>query len=283
MSPTVSVLIPCYNAKATIVETIEGLLAQTIEDWECILVSDDGTSYLDYLAGQGIRDARLSEHPERTQATGTVAPRNRGMSLVEGAYVADLDADDIWKPTRLERLLPLAEEHGCVQDVLECFSEDGVIGWSGTPDGSAELLAPEGVLSLDFPFHLIVRRELAGAIWSPYDSWVPDVVRTLRFAADKPVCWLHEPLLRYRVSGASMSQSLDGSVRIDRAYADILSDLDAPGAYGLSDAARHVAGQGVRRKQALNRRYMEAVSDLSDPPPFLAWILANGFSGVAVS
>ena len=131
MSPKVSVLIPCYNAEATIAETVEGLLAQTVTDWECILVSDDGTSYLDHLVACGIRDDRLIEHPERSHGTGTVAPRNRGMALVRGAYVADLDADDIWKPTRLERLLPLAEQHGCVQDILECFSDDGVIGWSG--------------------------------------------------------------------------------------------------------------------------------------------------------
>ena len=283
MLPAVSVLIPCYNAQATIVEAIDGLLAQTVEDWECILVSDDGTSYLDLLADHGIRDARLIEHPERTRATGTVAPRNRGMSLVTGACVADLDADDVWKPTRLERLIPLAQQHGCVQDVLECFSEDGVIGWSGAPDGSADLLTPQGVLSFDFPFHLVVRRDVAGAVWSPYDSWVPDVVRTLRFAAENPVCWLHEPLLRYRVSGASMSQSLDGSAKIDGAYADVLSDLDVPGAYGLSDADRQVAGEGFRRKQALNQRYMEVASGVSDPPPFLAWILANGLSGVVVS
>ena len=108
---------------------------------------------------------------------------------------------------------------------------------------------------------------MAGAVWSPYDSWVPDVVRTLRFAAENPVCWLHDPLLRYRVSGASMSQSLDGSAKIDGAYADVLSDLDVPGAYGLSDAARQVAGEGFRRKQALNQRYMEAASGVSDPPP----------------
>jgi len=283
MSPTVSVLIPCYNAQATIVETIESLLAQTIEDWECILVSDDGTSYVAHLAEHGIRDARLIEHPERSNRTGTVAPRNRGMSLVRGDYIADLDADDIWKPTRLERLLPLAEEHGCVQDLLECFSQDGVIGWSGAPDGSAELLTPQGVLGFDFPFHLVVRRDLTGAVWSRYDNWVPDVVRTVRFAADKPVCWLHEPLLRYRVSGASMSQSLDGAAKIDQAYGDILSDLDQPDAYGLSDTDRHIAGQGFQRKRVLNQRYMEAVSHVSDPPPFLAWILKNGFSGVAVS
>ena len=283
MSPIVSVLIPCYHAQATIVETVEGLLAQTVEDWECILVSDDGTSYVDYLAERGIRDARLIEHPERTRRTGTVAPRNRGMSLVRGAYVADLDADDIWRPTRLERLVPLAEEHGCVQDILECFSEDRVIGWSGEPDGSIELLTAEGVLGVDFPFHLVVRRDLAGAIWSPYDSWVPDVLRTLRFATEKPVCRLHEPLLRYRVSSASMSQSLDGAAKIEAAYADVLSDLDLPGAYGLSDIDRRVAGEGFQRKRSLNLRYMEAVSDSADPPPFLAWILANGLSGVAVS
>ena len=136
--------------------------------------------------------------PERSYATGTVAPRNRGFSLVRGDFVADLDADDRWKPTRLERLLPLAEQHGCVQDILECFNGSGVMGYSGAPDGSGCLLDVAAVVTFDFPFHLVVRRDRAGTCWSAHDSWVPDVIRTMLLAAETPVCRLNEPLLEYR-------------------------------------------------------------------------------------
>jgi glycosyltransferase involved in cell wall biosynthesis len=281
MAPTVSIIIPCYRARATILETINGVLDQTLTDWECILVSDDGTSYLDFLLDNGVRDPRIVEHPERSDATGTVAPRNRGFSLVRGAYVADLDADDIWAPERLERLVPLAEQYGAVQDLLECFDENVVLGWSGPPDGNIGELTVQDVVAFDFPFHLVVRRDCTGALWSPHDSWIPDVIRTMLLAAVAPVAWLHAPLLRYRVSASSMSQSLAGSQKIDAAYDDALACLTDGDGYGLHPGDRRAAGPGIARKKALNQRYIREMEGVDTPLPFIAWALANGHAGAA--
>ena len=279
MAPTVSILIPCYQAKTTITETVEGVLNQTLSDWECILVSDDGTSYLDFLRKQGVSDPRIVEHPERSNATGTVAPRNRGFEMVRGEFVADLDADDIWKPERLERLIPLADQYGCVQDLLECFSEAGIMGFSGESDGSVTDLRVADVVSFDFPFHLVVRRDRAGALWSAHDSWVPDVIRTLLLTARSPGAWLHEPLLRYRVSSTSMSQSIDGSRKIDAAYDDVLQDLETTYGFELSEHDRAIAQRGIERKKTLNLRYIAEMEGEKTPVPFIIWVLANGHSG----
>lgn len=279
MPPAVSIIVPCYRAQATLPETIEGVLAQTAPDWECILVSDDGTSYLDFLTGLGIRDDRIVEIPQRTLATGTVAPRNRGFSMVRGGFVADLDCDDVWKPDRLEKLLPLADRHGCALDVLECFDRSGILGYSGPCDGAVRELGVADVVGFDFPFHPVVRRDRAGNIWSPHESRVPDVIRTMLLAAQAPVAWLGEPLLRYRVSGTSMSQSLDGSRRIDGAYGDIVDCLATGDGFGLDPEDRTAALAGIRRKRDLNRRYVKEAEKLSDPPPFIAWVLAEGHAG----
>lgn len=279
MPPVVSIIIPCYKAQDTIVEAIEGVLDQSMSDWECILVSDDGSSYLQHLEKLGITDPRIVEHPEPSCATGTVAPRNRGFAMARGNFIADLDADDIWKPTRLARLLPLAHQHGCAQDILECFDENGLIGFSGPPDGGESTLSVEDVVAFDFPFHLVVRRDLAGDAWSGYDSWVPDVIRTMRLADITTVRWLREPLLRYRVSAASMSQSLDGSRRIDQAYEEILSGLIEGHGFGLSKTNRKHASHGIARKRELNRRYIQEAEAASMPEPFISWILTRGLSG----
>ena len=53
MPPAASIIVPCYNCRETICETIDSVLAQTFTDWECILVSDDNTSYLDFLSWPG--------------------------------------------------------------------------------------------------------------------------------------------------------------------------------------------------------------------------------------
>ncbi len=260
-------------------EAIEGVLNQSMSDWECILVSDDGSSYLQHLEKLGIADPRIVEHPERSCATGTVAPRNRGFTIARGNFIADLDADDIWKPTRLARLLPLAQEYGCAQDILECFDEDGLIGFSGPPDGGDSPLSVENVVAFDFPFHLVVRRDLAGDTWSRYDSWVPDVIRTMHLADSASVRWLREPLLRYRVSTTSMSQSLDGSRRIDQAYEEILTGLSEKHGFGLSTPSRKHALHGITRKRELNRRYIQEAEAASIPEPFISWILTRGLSG----
>ena len=279
MPPTVSIIVPCYKSQGTIGDAINSVIAQSETDWECILVSDDGTSYLDALAEQGIRDERLTEHPVRSERTGTVAPRNRGFEIARGRFIADLDADDLWKPERLARLLPLARKHGSAQDVLECFDETGILGCSAVPDGSLGQLGVADVVAFDFPFHLVVDRSVAGECWSPFDSWAPDVIRTMRIAGGAPVAWLREPLLRYRISSGSMSQSAEGSRQIDRSYAEMLAELREGGAYGLSVEDRDAAIAGIERKRALNLRHIRLAEADGQTPPFLAWILSGGDHG----
>ena len=283
MQPAVSIIVPCYKCETTIEETIHGLLEQTETDWECILVSDDGKSYLEFLADKGIRDDRIVEHPERSCGTGTVAPRNRGFDLVRGRFIADLDSDDIWKPDRLSRLVPLADRFGCAQDVLECFDITGPIGCSGPIDGTEAALHPDDVLTFDFPFHLVVRRDVAGDCWSPYDSWVPDVIRAVRLAERAPIQWLRAPLLKYRVSTSSMSQSLDGAARIDAAYEDVLRALDEGDGYRLAGPTEEVMAHGIARKKALNLRYMAEMKANPHPIPFIAWVLDRGVLGEQAS
>jgi glycosyltransferase involved in cell wall biosynthesis len=278
-SPTVSIIVPCYRAQATIGATIASVLAQTFDDWECILVSDDGQSYLEILEGLGLSDRRIVEHPERSNQTGTVAPRNRGLPMARGSFVADLDADDLWAPDRLEQLVPHAHRHGWVQDVLECFTEASPIGFSGKPDGTVQQVSPTGILEFDFPFHTIVRRDLLDDQWFWHDSWVPDVLRAYWLACRTPMCWVRVPTLKYRVGAGSMSQSIDGSRKIDAAYDDILSELKNGGFNRIATSDRAACASGFERKRQLNLRYMDAVRNEPDPQPFLEWILDRRISG----
>lgn len=276
MAPAISIIIPCYRAQGTIAETVEAVLGQTVTDWECILVSDDGTSYLEHLNAAGIEDPRVIEHPERSEATGTVAPRNRGLALATGRFIADLDADDVWKPHRLERLLPVAERYGCAQDILECFDDGSILGLSDeNADGTVEALGVAEVTAMHFPFHLVVRRDRLGDLWSAYDSWAPDVIRTMLLASTSPIGFLREALLRYRVHPGSMSQSRAGAQKIDAAYEDILQRLEHGDGFGLAEMDCAAAINGVKQKRSLNLRYLSESENLRQPLPFLSWLLAR--------
>lgn len=98
--PLVSVVMPVYNAQATMRRSIESVLEQSHRNVELILVNDgskDGSPAImdDYAA----RDPRVvAIH----QANGGVAAaRNRGLQAARGSHVAFLDSDDWWTPDKL--------------------------------------------------------------------------------------------------------------------------------------------------------------------------------------
>jgi glycosyltransferase involved in cell wall biosynthesis len=98
--PTCSILMPAYNAARTIGAAIESVLAQTLSDFELIVV-DDGSG--DDTAAcvetfRSDRRVRLIRQPNRGQATA----RNNALAAASGVYVSLLDSDDLWLPRYLE-------------------------------------------------------------------------------------------------------------------------------------------------------------------------------------
>ncbi len=108
--PVVSVLLPTYNAQATLAATLESLRRQTLANWECLLCDDGST---DDTVGIGrahaANDARFVVIPR--EHTGLVATLNAGLPMCRAPYVARLDADDICRRERLEAQVRCLEQH----------------------------------------------------------------------------------------------------------------------------------------------------------------------------
>jgi glycosyltransferase involved in cell wall biosynthesis len=108
--PTVSVILPAYNAEATIVEAIESVRAQTYTDYELIAVDDGSTdrtgAILDGLAASWPA-MRVLHQSNR----GLAAARNAAVAQMRGQYIALLDADDVWLPEKLRRCMDFLAEH----------------------------------------------------------------------------------------------------------------------------------------------------------------------------
>ena len=110
--PLVSIVVPCYNAGAFLGGTLDAVLAQTFEDWECIVV-DDASS--DDSAGVLARYAAIDPRIRPLYQTvngGAAAARNAGLSAIRGRYLAFLDADDEWLPEKLAKQVAFARETG---------------------------------------------------------------------------------------------------------------------------------------------------------------------------
>jgi glycosyltransferase involved in cell wall biosynthesis len=96
-SPSVSVVIPAFNAEHCISEAIQSVLDQTYEISE-IIVADDGS--LDHTSevAAGFPKTRVIKRPNG----GPGAARNTGISAASGEWIAFLDSDDIWLPRKTE-------------------------------------------------------------------------------------------------------------------------------------------------------------------------------------
>lgn len=100
MNPLVSVIIPAYNAKRFIQETIDSVLNQEYSNFELIVVDDGSTDGLiDFILSFCQKDGRV--RCISLPNNGVSAARNTGFNHSRGSFLAFLDADDVWMPNNL--------------------------------------------------------------------------------------------------------------------------------------------------------------------------------------
>jgi len=125
--PKVSVIIPAYNAMRYLPETVESLLGQTFKDFEALIINDGSTDNIEEWFSK-IQDSRLQLISQVNQ--GQAKARNVGMQCAKGEYIAFLDADDLWVPTKLEKqvnMLDFNPEAGVVYTWVSGIDSNGVL------------------------------------------------------------------------------------------------------------------------------------------------------------
>ncbi|MEL7035897.1 MAG: glycosyltransferase [Cyanobacteria bacterium J06592_8] len=106
--PTISVIIPAYNAEKTIEKTIKSVCDQTFSDWELIVINDGSTDNTKDIVSQ-IKDDRILLFS--FENAGLPASRNRGVEKSSGEFVAFVDADDLWTSDKLELQLKALQDN----------------------------------------------------------------------------------------------------------------------------------------------------------------------------
>lgn len=117
-SPTVSVIMPAYNAERFIKETINSVIAQTYTDWELLVIDDFSTDSTCEIVDTFVASDERIHLIKNDKNLGVAETRNKGFDLCRGRYVALLDSDDMWLSNKLERQVELAEETGA--DIVYC-------------------------------------------------------------------------------------------------------------------------------------------------------------------
>jgi glycosyltransferase involved in cell wall biosynthesis len=217
--PLVSVVIPAFNAERTIDRTLASVRAQTHGDLEILVVNDgstDGTA--GRVRAQAAQDSRIRLIEQDNG--GVAAARNRGVCESRSAFVAPVDADDLWHPHKIARQLAVLErrpEVGLVATAYSVIDErDGVIAKVG------------GTLPTSVDFESLCRRNFIGngssammrrAVFERsggYDSSLrarggqgcEDLQLYLTIAEQADLLFIPEPLTAYRQGYATMS--MDG-------------------------------------------------------------------------
>jgi glycosyltransferase involved in cell wall biosynthesis len=213
--PLVSVLIPAWNAEATLAETLGSAAAQTHRNLEILIVDDGSTDRTAEIATEFCASddrARLISQENR----GVASARNCAIEEAKGEFIAPLDADDLWHPQKIERQ-------------LETFArgprEVGLVyGWYRLIDECGRVIAPlwspmiEGAafrehLKLNFACgsSCLFRRSAIGdlrysrALRDAGNGGCEDWLLQLQIAADHQIACTRVFLTDYRVSRGAMS------------------------------------------------------------------------------
>lgn len=105
-SPKISVVIPAYNAAKFLTRAVSSVQAQTVPPHEILIIDDGSTDHTAECAESLCGKIRVI----RQANGGPASARNHGIRVAEGDWIALLDADDAWLPTKLERQIPFTVE-----------------------------------------------------------------------------------------------------------------------------------------------------------------------------
>ncbi|MCW0016523.1 glycosyltransferase family 2 protein [Rhizobium sp. BT-226] len=129
-SPLVTIVIPAYNAEKTLVETLRSVSAQSYDKLEILVVDDgsrDGT--FDLARDYSLTDRRV--RVLRQDNGGVARARNHGVRKARGLYIAPVDADDVWHPSKielqLEAVLKFPDGNGVAYNWYAAIDENGII------------------------------------------------------------------------------------------------------------------------------------------------------------
>lgn len=280
----VSIIITCYNYGRYLPFCLESALSQTYENIEVVVVNDGSTDDTDDIMHKYVSNPRVRYI--RQDNAGQAHAKNTGIRNARGAFVAFLDADDIWDARKLEKQIPLFLDRtvGVVYSVSSYIDEGGQ---EVKIHGQEKYLVPRsGNVAKDLyldnfiPFSsAVVRRECldnAGLfdeslkMGIDWDLW-------LRISVHHAFAYVHEPLLRYRIGHTGqMSKNLEErqrcSDRIMRKFVGnnpgILSRRDLVRAESYTHCNRGYYYRSVDIRKS-NRHYCAALK--SNPTEWSAY------------
>jgi glycosyltransferase involved in cell wall biosynthesis len=265
----VSVVMAAKNYARFIREAIDSVRAQTRTDWELLVIDDGSSDDTPAVVGPYLSDSRVRYF--RSDTLGQPRAKNLGVALARGRFVAFLDADDAWEPTKLDKQLSLfdAPEVGVAFCARSLMDEEGRALPTRDPGAPPTGCVLPHMFTQNFVCFssCVVRREVFARVggfgpqWDlaiDYDFW-------LRVAAHYQFAHVNEKLVRYRTGHGNLSKRLRD--RVDTALS-IMHRAETR--YG---AAESVPPEVIAEGYASTCRTLGYVTRASEPREAVRWYL----------
>ncbi len=214
MSPKVSIIVPCYNQADYIRETLESVLTQTYDNWECIIIDDGSTDNSELIIKQYLYKDKRFKHIGKSNG-GVSSARNLGIQNAQGEYILPLDADDYIDPTYLSKGVSLLDSNHHLKLVYAKARMVGLLNeeWKLIPFNYQELLKGHNMIFVSCIYKKEDFLKVGGYCekmqygWEDWDF----LVRLLYKCNENQVFKINEILFYYRIKSVSRSVLFDNS------------------------------------------------------------------------
>ncbi len=275
--PSVSVVMPCFNAARHLCASVTSALAQSFADFELIVVDDGSTDDTPAILAS-VDDPRVRVHTQPNR--GVCAARNAGLALARGQFVAFLDADDTWDADCLRELHAALELSGAT--LAYCgWQNVGLPGSRGLPFVPPDYEDNSKLLNLfdncRWPIHACLTRRdaiVAAGGFDPRFKTSEDYLLWLKIGKSHPIMLVPRVLAFYHFhDGGQATQDRAGIAinhfRAQRAFLD-----DFPGdARRIPPEARWASMEGRLVQRGLECYWKR---DLAHARPIFRTLLREG-------
>ncbi len=205
----VSIITPLYNSEKFLPYTIESVINQTYKNWELLIVDDMSTDNSLQIAMQYAQcDSRIKVI-QLKENSGPAIARNVAIEAAKGKYIAFLDSDDLWLPTKLENQLKFMND----KNISFSYTAYKKIDEDGTYRGI--IWVPERIT-----YNKLLDTNVIGCLTAIYDAeklgkiYMPNIAKRQDYALwlkilkkEKQAFGINVPLAVYRVRKGSVSSN----------------------------------------------------------------------------
>lgn len=203
--PLVSIVMPCHNDAEYLKDSISSVIAQTYQNWELLVVNDCSTDNSIEIV-KSFNDGRIKVF-KNEKNSGAAFSRNVAIENAKGRYIAFLDSDDYWYPTKLEKQIEFMEEnhylfsaHYYYEAQDDLTPKKIVKGPKKIGKGKMKRCAWIGCLSAMYN-----QEELGKFFVDPSLKKRNDYAMWLQITKKAPCYMLNEPLAIYRRNSSGIS------------------------------------------------------------------------------